>query len=62
MTVCCDVVAVINSKNIHTVDWNRGFESRIAHAYTLACSCTLFFSGGGGVRVGHFLIRVLQKV
>jgi len=55
-------VAVIKNKNIHTMDWNRGFESRIAHVYTLTYSFVLFFCVGGGVQVGHTLIRVLQKV
>jgi hypothetical protein len=34
-------VAVINSKNIHTIDWNRGFESSIAHLYKHKDSCVL---------------------
>jgi hypothetical protein len=39
MTGACCVVPVINSKNIHTIDWNLGFESRIAHVYKHKDSC-----------------------
>ena len=60
MTGSCCVVTVINSKNIHTIEWNRAFKSRIAHVYTNKDSCILFFCVGGGVRVGHCLMRVLQ--
>ena len=54
-------MAVINRKNIHTIDWNRGFETRMALMYTHTDLCVVFFCVAGGLRVGHSLIRVLQK-
>jgi len=62
VTGCCCVVSVTNSKNIHTIDWNRGFESRIGHVYTHTGSCVLFFCVGGGIGVGQPLIRVLRSL
>ena len=63
MTGCGCVPAVINRKIIHTIDWNRGFEPRIAHMYTHTGSSVLFFCVGGGRRTGGLpLIRGLQKI
>ena len=54
-------MAVINKKNIHIIDWNRGLEARIAHVCTNTDSCVLFFCVGGGLRVGQSNISVLKK-
>jgi hypothetical protein len=55
-------VAVINGKNIHTLDWNRGFEYRIVHVYVHTCFCVVLFCVGGGVWMDQSFMRVLQKV